>query len=101
VVEELAHHRRRKLALDAAQFAVDPVELPLELVELRSGVDGAVDPDLVDDFFEAFVEALKVIGIGNRPFIEVLEDPAEELVEGPQRSEALGACITSGYTDLR
>jgi hypoxanthine phosphoribosyltransferase len=92
VVEELAHDRWRKLALDAGQLAMDPVELSLELVELRGRVDGAVDPDLVDDLFQSLVEGLKVVCIGHGPFVEVLKDPAEELVEGPQRSEAVGQC---------
>jgi hypothetical protein len=38
------------------------------------------------------VEGLEIVGIGHRAFAEVLEHPTEKLVEGPQRSEAVGQC---------
>jgi hypoxanthine phosphoribosyltransferase len=92
VIEEFSHHGWWKLAFDAAELAVDSIELSFELVELRGGIDRAVDADFVHDLFELLVQRLKIVRVGNRTFFKVLEYPAEELVEGPQRSEAIGQC---------
>ncbi len=92
VVKELAHHRWSELALDSRELTMNPIELAFELIQLGSRVDGTLDSDLVDKLFQSFVKGLKIVGVGHRSFAEVLEHPAEELVKGPQRSEAVGQC---------
>ncbi len=83
VVKELAHDRRSELAFDPSQLPMNSVELSLQLIQLRDGVDGTLDSDSVDKLIQALVKGLKIVGVGHRTFAEVLEDPAEELIKRP------------------
>ena len=71
---------------------MDPVQLALDLVELRRGLGCALDADRVNQSLEAPVQALEIVAVRQGAFPEMFQDAGQELVEGPQRSKAIGQC---------